>query len=67
MNCGRPAGTSIKKIYLYLFNTRFYENKNYPLTQKHLRSGKSTGLQIHLSKYAKHALLLLILYSVHGI
>ncbi len=56
-----------KRIYPYLFNTRFYENKNYPLTQKHLRPGKSIGLQIHLSIYAKHALLLLILYSMHGI
>jgi hypothetical protein len=61
------AVVNLKTIYLHLFNTRFYESKNYPLTQQCFSSSEPVNLQILLFKYAKHALLLLIPYSMYGI
>lgn len=36
-------------------------------TQENFRFGKPVNLQILLSQYEKHALLLLIIYSMHGV
>ncbi|MDB5147610.1 MAG: hypothetical protein JWQ57_1630 [Mucilaginibacter sp.] len=56
-----------KRIYLHLFNTRFYESKNYLLTQQCFSFIEPINRQILLFKYAKHALLLLISYSMYDI